>query len=535
MARYTVTARTYVSLNGASQANAGWGLELRATGLGTATPSIMDVYAHSKAGWSLLGGLSIYPDYSGVLLLGKGEQIGRSMVLGTIPRGTAQSQLEVSSRVTIGTGDFLIEGSARGDYWKSTRGGNDTILGLGGNDTLSGDAGNDMIFGGTGNDSLIGGAGNDYLQGDAGRDTLIGGTGNDRYVIDRSDVIIEYANEGIDHVYADFDYRLGANLENLTLTGWWGYSGTGNSLNNVIRGNAGNNLLRGEAGDDSLYGGDGNDTLIGGSGDDLLQGGAGNDLLRGGDGIDTADYTGRTSVRVDLSLKDWQITGHGLDMLVGIENLISGSGNDRLIGDALANVLNGGAGNDSLVGGAGNDTLIGGLGADTLVGGAGNDTFWIDNTGDRVVELAGGGIDRIYASIGIDLARAGGVYANVENVRLTGGAALNAYGSEGNNVLVGNVGANKLAGRAGNDVLTGGAGADTFIFGKGYDSDRITDFQDGIDRIRLQGFDDVKTVEQARGHATQVGADVVFDFGDGDRLTVQNTRLATVLDDLIFL
>lgn len=534
MARYTVSARTYVSLNG--NANPGWGLELRTSGAGADSMRVMDVYAQATGGgWKPLAAVRFFPDYSGVLTLGGAEQIGRNFALATIPRGTPMSGLEVSSRITLGQGDFLIGGSSRADVWTGIRGRNDEIWGFGGNDTLSGGAGHDTINGGFGDDSLIGGAGNDLLVGDNGRDTLIGGTGNDRYVIDQRDVIIEYANQGIDHVYASFDYRLGANLENLTLTGWWDYSGTGNGLNNAIWGNAGHNLLRGEAGNDSLYGGDGNDTLIGGSGDDLLQGGAGNDLLRGVDGIDTADYTGKTPVRVDLSLKDWQDTGQGLDMLVGIEKLISGSGNDTLIGDALANVLNGGAGGDSLVGGAGNDTLIGGLGADMLVGGSGNDTFWIDNIGDRVVELSGGGVDRIYASIGIDLARAGGVYANVENVRLTGGAALNAYGAAGNNVLVGNVGANKLAGRAGNDVLTGGAGADTFIFGKGYDADRITDFQGGIDRIRLQGFDNVKTVEQARGHATQVGADVVFDLGAGDRLTVQNTRLAAVLDDLAFL
>src|SRR6185436_6186669 len=47
------------------------------------------------------------------------------------------------------------------------------------------------------------------------------------------------------------------------------------------------------------------------------------------------------------------------------ENVTGGSGNDSLIGDTLANILNGGAGNDRLKGQAGNDTLIGGSGVDT--------------------------------------------------------------------------------------------------------------------------------------------------------------------------
>ena len=60
---------------------------------------------------------------------------------------------------------------------------------------------------------------------------------------------------------------------------------------------------------------------------------------------------------------------------VTIEQARSGSGNDVLIGNDAANLLDGGAGNDRLDGGAGNDRLMGGLGADTLTGGAGADIF----------------------------------------------------------------------------------------------------------------------------------------------------------------
>ncbi len=55
-------------------------------------------------------------------------------------------------------------------------------------------------------------------------------------------------------------YALSLNVENLTFTGTTAFTGTGNSLNNVITGGIGN---------DTLNGGAGADTLIGGLGDDL--------------------------------------------------------------------------------------------------------------------------------------------------------------------------------------------------------------------------------------------------------------------------
>jgi Ca2+-binding RTX toxin-like protein len=47
---------------------------------------------------------------------------------------------------------------------------------------------------------------------------------------------------------------------------------------------------------------------------------------------------------------------------------------DTLIGNVVANVLNGGWGNDHIEGGAGDDELDGSLGVDVLNGGDGTDT-----------------------------------------------------------------------------------------------------------------------------------------------------------------
>lgn len=135
----------------------------------------------------------------------------------------------------------------------------------------------DNITGSDGNNFINAGAGNDTLNGGAGNDTLVGGSGNDTYVLaDSADVIRELADGGTDTVISAVTRTLGANFENLSLTGT-AANGNGNLADNVITGNAMNNNLRGNAGDDTLAGGLGNDTLYGGQGNDVLRGGAGLD------------------------------------------------------------------------------------------------------------------------------------------------------------------------------------------------------------------------------------------------------------------
>jgi hypothetical protein len=88
--------------------------------------------------------------------------------------------------------------------------------------------------------------------------------------------------------------------------------------------------------------------------------------------------------------------------------------------------------------------------------------------------------------------------ANVENLTLTGAAAINGTGNAGNNVITGNTANNLLNGGGGNDTLNGGAGIDTLTGGAGNDvflfqfsqstvanPDRITDFAIGSDKIDL--------------------------------------------------
>ena len=150
------------------------------------------------------------------------------------------------------------------------RGGNDTVNGLDGNDNIYGGSGNDSLYSGPGIDVLYGGEGNDTLNAlEAGVDNLFGGIGNDVYIVNwTSDNLVEGPMEGIDIVRsAAISYTLDDNVENLLLMES-AIDGTGNNLNNQIRGNSGNNTLSGSGGNDTLSGGRGNDTLTGGPGSD---------------------------------------------------------------------------------------------------------------------------------------------------------------------------------------------------------------------------------------------------------------------------
>nr|WP_249484911.1 calcium-binding protein [Pseudomonas sp. HS6] len=104
--------------------------------------------------------------------------------------------------------------------------------------------------------------GANILDGGLGADTLIGGLGNDTYIVDNlGDTVTETSTLAgeIDTVRSSVDWRLGANLENLVLTGN-AVNGTGNELNNTLTGNAAANTLDGGLGADTMIGGDGVDT-----------------------------------------------------------------------------------------------------------------------------------------------------------------------------------------------------------------------------------------------------------------------------------
>ena len=388
--------------------------------------------------------------------------------------------------------------------------------------TLTGSAAADALTGTASVDKLIGLAGNDTLNGGAGADVLIGGVGNDSYVIDDvGDVVIENVGEGTDLVTTGVSYTLGANVENLTLSGSSSINGAGNALANYLSGNSGANILIGLEGNDTLNGGPGADVMIGGPGHDSYMVDNPGDIVteNANEGIDTVNTP--LSYVLGANVENLFLTG---------QFAVGGTGNalaNSLTGNAAANVLDGGAGADALVGGFGNDIYVvdntgdvvteglnagidavrasvsyklianienliltgafaingtgneiantltgnaaanvldGGVGSDTLIGGLGNDAYFVDVSTDLVVENSGEGVDIVYASVSYTLG------LNVENLTLLGASAFSATGNGSANVLFGNGADNVLEGGAGDDVLFGGAGSDTLIGGVGSDT-----------------------------------------------------------------
>ena len=349
--------------------------------------------------------------------------------------------------------------------------GNDTLSGGGSNDTLDGGLGNDLLDGGDQNDNLRGGDGDDTLIGGAGNDVLTGGNGNDTVS------------------YAGAAGNVTVNLATTTaqITGGAG-TDTLATIEHLI-GGSGDDALIGTTGANQIDGGAGNDVLTGAAGADTLDGGTGNDLfviaavgdyvageaISGGEGTDELRLTTATASTLTLQAG-----------MTGIERIVIGTGmavtavttgtvainvnaaaltsEVSILGNAGANLLIGGLGNDTLDGGEGNDTLDGGAGADVLAGGLDDDVYVVDDAGDVVTEVASAGSDTVQSSISNTLA------ANVENLTLTGAAAINGAGNALANVISGNTAANTLNGSDGNDTLMGGAGADTLSGGDDTDT-----------------------------------------------------------------
>jgi Ca2+-binding RTX toxin-like protein len=387
--------------------------------------------------------------------------------------------------------------------------------------TLTGSA----AVNGTGNNltnKLVGNAGDNVLNGGSGADQMLGGLGSDTYVVDTTfDKVEEALGAGTDGVHASVTFTLGANIENLTLTGMAGINGTGNELDNVVTGNGAANELSGGGGNDTLNGGAGIDTMTGGLGDDIfiVDDSADVTVEAAGGGIDRVDTV--VSYTLGAEVEDLRLTGAAA---------INGTGNalaNVIGGNAAANILNGMAGADTMTGGAGNDIyhvddagdvasesggsgsdkvessvtytiasgieqlaltgtgaingkgnssgniltgnssaniLDGAFGADQMFGGAGGDTYVVDNAGDVVTEMASSGTDTVQSSVSYVL----GSY--LEHLTLLGSGAINGTGNGGNNSITGNSGANSLSGGDGNDTVRGGSGADSIAGGVGADN-----------------------------------------------------------------
>lgn len=269
-----------------------------------------------------------------------------------------------------GEGDDYLDGGGSGDKLYGERG-NDYLYGQVGNDTLYGGEGNDKLVGWLGNDTLYGGSGNDFLDGAFGGidifgqavneiDALIGEAGKDTFLVslsaddgnpatagtsnyalikdlnlkddflqlvgDRSNYVLSASPKGLPQGMAIYYDKLGSepdellaiveNQSSLKLSDRYFTT----TVDESYEGTDFSDRFNGGIGNDSIYGGGGNDLLLGGDGNDNFGGGTGNDRIDG---------------------------GNGSDRISGVEELSSGSGMIRGLGEI-----------DTLTGGAGTDRFI---------------------------------------------------------------------------------------------------------------------------------------------------------------------------------
>ena len=436
----------------------------------------------------------------------------------------------------------VITGTEGPDFLLGTSG-DDRLVGLAGDDQLTGLAGNDLLDGGPGVDQLTGGFGDDLyiiddasdvvteltnegidtvassvtrtleahvenltlvgaanlngtgneldnvLTGNSGANVLSGGAGNDIYVTDAGDTVVELTGEGTDTIQIGISATLGANVENLTLTGSASLIGAGNELDNV---------LRAEGSISVLAGGDGNDTyVIGSNGDDdiLVETAAG--------GIDTV-----------IAGHDYRLPAN-IEQLVLLDPAVPDFASFSLIPYGSSGQSVAGYGNNlanTLIGGRANNMLDGGFGADRLIGGAGNDTYVVDNVGDSVIEETNGGVDSVQSTVSY------GLSANVENLTLSGTASINGIGNGLNNDVRGNDASNVLDGGSGNDALLGLGGSDTYLFGRGSGRDTVFD-SEALDEIDTIQFDPAVAAEDVEVYRNGFNLELAIS-GTTDELTL---------------
>ena len=325
------------------------------------------------------------------------------------------------------------------------------IVGTNGTDTLAGTAGDDLLIGLSGNDTMTGGDGSDTFRPGTGSDRMDGGAGDDTYVVRNTtgNKVIADA-QGADTLVLgwlasdlSFDVQDSAfvntrtgqrvKIEGFDVTqsiaacpieaielddGAGGaavlttqdffsriFDVDGTPLADVIHGSAlrdriyaleSDDIVNAGAGDDYVYGGDGNDTIDGGTGDDMLSGDAGNDTIRGGQG------------------------------------------------------------DDGIFGSHGDDVIDGGPGNDTAYGGSGADTYYVDSLQVKAIDmlarwtgsangtmapvLVGNELDTVCASVSFTLGQ------GIDNLVMTGNAAIDATGNWLANTIVGNDADNVIIG-----------------------------------------------------------------------------------------
>ena len=299
----------------------------------------------------------------------------------------------------------------------------------------------------------------------------------------------------------------------------------GNSADNSIRSLGGDDMIFAGAGNDTVYAGNGNDVIYGedgddtinaGTGNDIINGGKGNDLLKGeegsdtyifniGDGDDTIyDNDASGNVQNDRIIFGEGITAESIIMnRVGNNLIIEYGDGDRITVQNEFSESNSGIEYIEFADGTVID--IDGIRAEAsrYIGTDGDDVLNGYNTTEKynVNEYfdGGDGNDRINAGIGDDT----------------------IFGGNGDDIIYAGTGNDIINGGKGNDQLRGDAGDDTYIFNIGDGDDTIYDYDaSGNSQNDRIIFGEGITAESII--MNRVGNNLIIEYGDGDRITVQN-------------
>lgn len=238
---------------------------------------------------------------------------------------------------------------------------------------------------------------------------------------------------------------------------------------------------------------------------------------------------------------EWNNVGFSYDDIFGktIAELIpktvySDGANTNITGSPRQELYLLGDGNDTVNGGGGHGERYGDGGGDVIYGGGGNDTYIVNSPTfisehklvggevppDSFVEDAGG-IDLVKSSIDFTLPEF------VENLTLTGTAAIDGTGNNLANKIAGNSAANVLRGLGGNDSLLGNGGRDTLFGGGGNDnlkggagSDLLVG-GDGKDTLTGEGGADTFYLSRAVGTTDKI---MDFSTAQSDHLQVRGSE-----------
>ena len=210
-------------------------------------------------------------------------------------------------------------------------------------------------------------------------------------------------------------------------------------------------------------------------------------------GLDKINFsTDTTNQIIDLRQKQISdIYGVKGSMIIArdtkIENYTAGSGNDDITGNTSNNLIRGNNGKDTIRGEKGNDDLRGQNGADELRGGAGKDKI---------------------------------------------------KGGNGDDTIKGGNGADKIWGDAGNDMIFGNGGADIIVFKKNDGKDTIMDFQDNKDTLRIDDalWSGTLSKQQVINQfGNENNGDAILNFGNGQKITIEDMSLADLKNDMEFI